>query len=242
MKMNITYPSEGSYDWTASDAIVDYGNNNGFNIHGHALIWHNSTPSWVENFTGTDVEFEAMVKDYIKTVVTRYKGKVKSWDVVNEAFENTSGEYRNSVFFEKLGSDYIAKCFTWAREADPDVLLFYNDYNMCSDKTKRGAVLSMIDDFKTRNIPIDGVGYQMHISYNGPSNKEIIAAANEIVDRNLLIHFSELDIRANPNNDIAILNDSRSLDLKAKYKRSGRNIFFITCQKQIRINNMGVKR
>ena len=218
MKMNIMYPSEGSFSWTASDAIVEYANSNGFNLHGHTLIWYKATPEWVENFTGTKAEFETMIEEYIKTTVTRYKGKVKSWDVVNEAFLDGSGEYRNSVFLEKLGSDYIAKCFTWAREADPDVLLFYNDYNMCSDKTKRDAVLAMVDDFKSRNIPIDGVGYQMHIAYNSPDKEKMTTAANEIVDRDLLLHFSELDIRANPNNNLTGLTDSRSLELKEKYK------------------------
>ncbi len=218
MKMNITYPSEGGYNWTAPDAIVNYAVANGFNMHGHALIWHNSTPDWVENFSGTDAEFETMVENYIKTTVTRYKGKVKSWDVVNEAFTDGSGTLRNSVFLQRLGNDYLAKCFTWAREADPDVLLFYNDYNMCNDQTKREAVFTMVDDFISRGIPIDGVGFQMHISYNGPGKEEITSATNEIVNRNLLVHFAELDIRANPNNDLTSLSEARALELKEKYK------------------------
>ncbi len=79
IKMNIMYPSQGSYNFSRADAIVNYAQENGMHVHGHALIWHSATPTWVENFTGTDEEFEAMVEDYIKTTVTRYIGKVRSW-------------------------------------------------------------------------------------------------------------------------------------------------------------------
>ncbi|WP_430816326.1 endo-1,4-beta-xylanase [Carboxylicivirga sp. RSCT41] len=218
MKMNIMYPYEGAYDWTRSDAIVDFAVTNNLNLHGHALIWHNSTPDWIENYTGTDAEFEAMLEDYVKTVVTRYKGKVKSWDVVNEAIEDGSGDYRNSVFYQRMGADYIAKCFKWAREADEDVLLFYNDYNLCDNGNKLTAVLNMIDGLTTGNVPINGLGFQMHISYNWPDRSDIEAAAQKVVDRKLKLHFSELDIRANPNNDLTSLSSARSLELKAKYK------------------------
>ena len=159
MKMDFFYPSKDRFDFSKADALVDYAQDNGMHVHGHALIWHNATPSWVENFSGTDEEFEAMVKDYILTVVSRYKGKVRSWDVVNEAFEDGSGALRNSVFRQRMGDDYIEKCYRWTREADPDVLIFYNDYNMVIDDTKRKAALDMVDDFKNRNVPVDGFGF-----------------------------------------------------------------------------------
>ncbi len=218
MKMDIMYPNQGVYDWTASDAIVNYAVDNGFNLHGHALIWHNATPEWVRNFSGSDTEFEAMVKDYIKTVVGRYKGKVTSWDVVNEAFNDGSGSYRNSVFYQRLGEDYISKCFQWAREADQDVLLFYNDYNMCNDQTKQNAVFSMIDELISDGVSVNGVGFQMHISYNGPAKENIMAASNRIVERGLKVHFAELDIRANPDNNMSELTSVRALAQKEKYK------------------------
>lgn len=105
MKMDKMYPSKGTYDFVAVDKIVKYATDNNLNLHGHALIWHNSVPSWVTNFAGTNAEFEAMVKEYITTVVTRYKGKIKSWDVVNEAIDDGSGNpLRNSVFKQKMGA------------------------------------------------------------------------------------------------------------------------------------------
>ncbi len=218
MKMNIMYPNESEYDWTASDAIVDFAVSNDLNLHGHALIWHNSTPDWVENFTGTDAEFETMVENYIKTVVTRYKGKVTSWDVVNEGISNNSDDLRQSVFTQKIGEDYIEKCFRWAHEADPDALLFYNDYNVASDASKQNGIFTLVDNLKKNDVPIHGVGMQMHISYNWPAKADIESAAQKIVDRNLLVHFSELDIRANPNNNQNSLTASRSLEQKEKYK------------------------
>ena len=218
MKMNIMYPSEGNYNFTQADATVDWAVENGLDVHGHALIWHAATPSWVENFSGTDEAFEAMVEDYIKTTVTRYKGKVKSWDVVNEAFEDGSGELRNSVFRQRMGDDYIAKCYQWTREADPDVLIFYNDYNMVVDPVKRGAAIDMVSDFLMRGVPVDGFGFQMHISHNGPSKSLIASTAQEVVDLGLLLHFSELDVRANPGNDISMLTVDRAISQQEKYK------------------------
>lgn len=216
MKMNIMYPSEGNYDFSAADAIVGFAMANDINVHGHALIWHNATPSWVENFSGTNAEFETMVEDYITTTLTRYKGKVRSWDVVNEALEDGSGNpLRNSVFRQKMGDDYIKKCFQFARNADPDVLLFYNDYNMASSSSKRAAMFDIVDGLG--NL-IDGVGGQMHISYNGPAASQIQSLADGVVSRGLRLHFAELDIRANPNGDQTTLTSQRAAELKAKYK------------------------
>lgn len=219
MKMNIMYPSEGTYDFGPSDAIVDYGVANGIDVHGHALIWHNATPNWVENFSGTDAEFEDMVRDYIRTVLERYRGKVRSWDVVNEAIEDGSNELRNSVFRQRMGDDFIEKCYQMARDVDPDVLLFYNDYNMASDSGKRAAMFEIADRLKALDL-IDGIGAQLHISYNGPARSEIQAVVNGTVSRDLLMHFAEIDIRTNPegNTSVTSLSSERALLQKDKYK------------------------
>ncbi|MCW2120430.1 endo-1,4-beta-xylanase [Flavobacterium sp. 7A] len=218
MKMDKMYPSKGTYDFTAVDKIVNYATDNKLNLHGHALIWHNSVPSWVTNFVGTNAEFEAMVKDYITTVVTRYKGKIKSWDVVNEAVDDGSGNpLRNSIFKQKMGDDYIKKCYQWARDADPACKLFYNDYNFASNAGKRAAIFKIADDLKKDNL-IDGLGAQMHISYKGPAASEIQAVVDGTVSRKLLMHFSELDIQANPDNDLTALTPERAIAQKNKYK------------------------
>lgn len=190
-----------SYDWSRADAIVDYAEANGFNIHGHALVWHESVPAALENFGGTDAEFEALVEEYITTTVGRYKGKVDSWDVVNEAIVDNTSSLRPSIFRQKMGENYVEKCFQFARNADPDVKLFYNDYNMVTDDLKRSGALALVDDLMSKNL-IDGVGYQMHINVNSPSEADIQIATNEIVTRELLVHYSELDVRTNPDGQI----------------------------------------
>ena len=218
MKMDKMYPSKGTYDFTAVDKIVKYATDNNLNLHGHALIWHNSVPDWVTNFSGTNAEFETMIKDYITTVVTRYKGKVKSWDVVNEAVDDGSGNpLRNTIFKQKLGDDYIKKCYQWARDADPACKLFYNDYNFASSSSKRVAIFKIADDLKKDNL-IDGLGAQMHISYKGPSASNIQEVVDGTVSRNLLMHFSELDIQANPDNDLTSLTLERAIAQQNKYK------------------------
>ncbi|WP_147676107.1 endo-1,4-beta-xylanase [Algibacter pacificus] len=218
MKMNIIEPTKGNYDWSKADAIVDYAVANGINVHGHALVWHESAPDWLKNYTGTNDEFEQEVKNYITAVLTRYKGKVASWDVVNEAINDTDGSLRNSVYREKMGDDFVAKCFEFAREADPDVLLFYNDYSVTTNTTKQTAIFNLIDDLQTNNTPIDGVGFQMHIQYNSPSIDQIKTAVDKAVERDLKLHFSELDVRVNPDKDITTFTSERAIAQKNKIK------------------------
>ncbi len=217
MKMNIMYPFEGNFDFSAADAIVNYAQENDMNVHGHVLIWHNATPNWITDFTGTDAEFESIVKDYITTTVTRYKGKVKSWDVVNEAIEDGTNQLRNTVFRQRMGDDYIKKCSRWAREADPDVLLFYNDYNLVFNEGKRKAIFALVDQLASEGL-IDGVGAQLHIQYNAPQAGQIQSVVDETVSRGLLMHFSEIDIRVNPGNDITSMSSDRAEAQKVKYK------------------------
>ena len=217
MKMNVMYPSEGNYDFSAADAIVSFAQENNMFVHGHALIWHNATPSWVENFSGTDSEFETMVEDYITTTVQRYSGTVRSWDVVNEAVEDGSNILRNSVFRQKMGDNYIQKCFQFARNADPNVLLFYNDYNFASNSGKRAAIFNIADSLGSL---IDGLGSQMHISINGPSASNIQAVADGTISRGLKLHFSELDIRTNPEGDsnVTFLSFTKAQQQKDKFE------------------------
>lgn len=217
MKMNIMYPSQGTYDFTTADAIVNYGVANDMNIHGHTLIWHTATPEWVENFSGTDQEFEDMVEDYITTVMTRYAGVVRSWDVVNEAVEDNTNVLRNSVFRQRMGDDYISKCYQFARNADPNALLFYNDYNITFDVGKQQAALAIVDDLMAQDL-IDGVGAQMHIDIFFPSASQIQSIVDATVSRGLKMHFAELDVRVNPNNDLTSLTASRALAQQNKVR------------------------
>ncbi|MEM7483825.1 MAG: endo-1,4-beta-xylanase [Bacteroidota bacterium] len=203
------------YDWTKSDQIVDFAEANNMNLHGHTLIWYESIPDFLKNFKGTDQEFETIIEEYITSVVSRYKGKVDSWDVVNEAIADGTSELRKSIFFERMGPDYVKKCFRYARKADKEVKLFYNDYGLIYDEKKQKGAFVIIDDLIADNL-IDGVGYQMHIDFSFPSKAMIKSATELIVERKLLVHFSELDVKTNPKGDI---NEFTELRMQAQGKK-----------------------
>lgn len=195
MKFGGLHPSENTFFWTDADYLVSYAVANNKRIHGHTLNWFNSLPTWVTNFVGDSAAWENLLKTHIQTVVTHFKGKVASWDVVNEAF-NDDGTIRNSIWVQKLGTDYIARCFQYANQADPNALLFYNDYGHEYSAAKRTAITNMITSFKTRGIPIHGIGMQFHMTVT-QTDANIIAAINAAAATGLKVHISELDIRLN---------------------------------------------
>lgn len=223
MKMGAMFTGPNTYDFSKGDAIVSFAKANGLRVHGHALVWHASIPNWLKNFTGTDAEFEAQVKGYIKATVAHFalakttdgKPVVASWDVVNEAF---TSEALAGPFYAKLGPDYVAKCFGWAKEANADVKLFYNDYNLDSQASKVTSVVDMVADFKKRAIPIDGIGSQMHIGYSYPDIMTIKNNLTPLVGTGLLIHFSELDMSVNRDLALTTFTTERSNAQKEKYK------------------------
>lgn len=196
-KPSYLHPSENNYNWLEADQLVDYALEKNKRIHGHTLIWHSQLPFWMENFQGNSSEWEAMFKDHIQTICRHFKGKVGSWDVINEAF-NDDGTLRNTVWKQHIGSSYLEKAFIYAHEADPDALLFYNDYDMALNGRKRKAVLQLIKNLRQRNVPIDGIGLQMHISIAHPSNGDIAQAFEDCVDLGVKIHLSEIDVSINP--------------------------------------------
>lgn len=196
MKFGALHPQENTYNWTDADYLINFAQMNGAKrIHGHTLIWHTSLPSWVTNYSGDSAAFENIMKTHIQTVVTRFKGKVTSWDVVNEAFED-NGVLRNSIWRQKLGDDYVARCFQYANQADPDAILFYNDYGHEYSSAKRTAITNMITDFKNRGIPIHGIGMQFHMTVT-QTDANISAAITAAASTGLKVHISELDIRLN---------------------------------------------
>lgn len=204
-----------SLDWTNSDLIVDFAQANDMNIHGHTLVWHESIPDFLKTFEGTNQEFESIIEKYITAVVTRYKGKIDSWDVVNEAIADGTSDFRESVFLERMGTDYVKKCFQFARNADKEVKLFYNDYNLVFDSQKQKGAFAIVDDLINSSL-IDGVGYQMHIDYNFPNKLALKTATDLIVDRKLLVHFSELDVKTNPKGSIKEFSEKRDMEQAQK--------------------------
>ena len=215
-------PDPADYNYTAADAIVAYAQENNLRVHGHVLAWHSQQPGWFSSFAGTDEEFETAVMNYITATVAHFaeaklpsgESVVASWDVLNETFED-----ENNLLYTKI-DDVRAKVFQAARAGDPDVLLFYNDFNVAGDATKRAKILAMVDDFKARDIPIDGLGMQMHLNHNWPDT-DLPIAIQEISDTGLLVHISELDVKVNYNgpNDFT-LTEELAADQEAQYQRA----------------------
>ena len=228
MKMANMFSGPDTYDWSDGDAIVAYAAENGMRVHGHALIWHESIPGWLQSFDGTDEEFQAQIEGYVKATVAHFAeakmtvdgeevSVVSGWDVVNEAIDGAG--LRSSLFSQRMGPNYMRLAFAWAREADADVKLFYNDYNIAGQASKRNGILNLVvKDLQDNDIAIDGVGLQMHIQYNFPSSGEITNALNDIAATGLLVHISELDIKANPDNDISELTEERAALQEDKFK------------------------
>jgi len=201
MKMDQVAKTDTGYNWETVDDILKYAETHNQRLFGHALVWHSSTPQWVLDKGNKDsLWLDGFMKTYISAYVSRYKGKISGWDVVNEAFESKGSAYRKTLWYNKLGKAYIEKAFLYAHQADPDAVLFYNDFNIERDTLKLNAVLKMVDEFKAKDIPISGIGFQMHIRMDVPD--EIIASSlRKAAATGLQIHISELDIIFNKHDD-----------------------------------------
>lgn len=216
MKMAEIWTSPTSYNWEAADFLVDFAETNDMEVHAHTLVWHNSIPTWLVEENNDSIVFEAKVKTYITDVVGRYKGKVKSWDVVNEVFADGGGLRDNTIiaplFNDPIG--FYGRCFQYTKDADPDAKLFYNDFTVVVDEGKRTAIKNMIARFQSEGIPIDGVGDQFH--YETTTNKGTIEEGfNDIASTGLLIHISELDIKVNVNRSDAYVFSSEQAQIQS---------------------------
>ncbi len=220
MKMSHIWTSLSVYNWTNVDYLVNYAEMNNMKVHGHALLWYQSFPTWFKNAAYDSLNFENNVKTYIKTVVSRYKGRIVSWDVANEIFAD-NGTLRNDGIAYKTYKDPLAfygRCFQYARDEDPDVKLFYNDYDIVINSAKRTAVKALVARFKKDGYPIDGLGEQCHTTIW--TDKLLRSSGfTDLAKTGLLMHISELDVRVNQNkSDSYVFNDTDQQRLSDSYK------------------------
>lgn len=232
MKMSYLQPSQDNFNFTAADAFVDYAKSKNITIHGHALVWHSDyqVPNFMKNWSGSSADFITALEKHVTTVVEHYKakGNVVSWDVVNEALNDGSpSNFRNdSAFYTKSGNSpvYIEKAFSAARAADPSATLYYNDYNIDQNNAKTTKLIEMITDFQARNIPLDGIGFQMHVFMDYPSIADISAAMKKVVDKGIKVKITELDVAVNnpynpawPGNKVSSFTEATALAQKKRY-------------------------
>ena len=202
MKMGPIHPEENRYNWEPADKIANFAVKNGLKLRGHTLCWHNQTPNWFfTDSSGKTVSKEvllARLKRHIKDVVSRYKGKVYAWDVVNEAVPDGGADiYRKSKFLEIIGEEYIQRAFEYAHEADPTAKLFYNDYNT-ENKAKRDKIYLIVQGLVAKGVPIHGVGLQAHWSLFEPTSQELEESITKFASLGLKIQITELDVSVHP--------------------------------------------
>jgi endo-1,4-beta-xylanase len=199
MKFGPIHPGPVTYNFGPADAIVAFAQAHGMAVRGHNLVWYNQLPAWLTNGNNTPAQLASILEDHIHTVAGRYAGQLYAWDVVNEAF-NSDGTLRSYLWYDspgigQQGTGYIEQAFRWAHAADPKAQLFYNDFGAETINTKSDAIFRMAQDFKSRGVPLDGIGLQMHFTTNPGSLASMDANIKRITDLGLQVQITELDVR-----------------------------------------------
>ncbi|MEH6770927.1 endo-1,4-beta-xylanase [Maribacter arcticus] len=196
MKWMYMEPEKGTFNFEMADQYVDFSSKNNLVFIGHNLVWHSQLADWVSEIDSKK-ELSESLKNHIQTITSRYRGKIHGWDVVNEAL-NEDGTLRNSMFLEKLGPNYLINSFKWAQESDPNVELYYNDYNMTNPEKRAGAI-KLVQMLQENGAKIDGIGIQGHWSLEEPSLEEIEESIIDYSKLGIQVMITELDITALPN-------------------------------------------
>lgn len=197
MKAEIIHPQWDKYNFEPADKMIAYCKKNNIHVNAHTLIWHSQLPPFSRNIQSID-SFKTFFANHIKTIASRYDGKVVSWDVVNEAL-NEDGSMRNSIFLQKLGDDFVTEAFRLAQAAAPNTKLYYNDYNN-EQPSKRAGCIALIKKIKNTGVRIDGVGIQGHWQLGKIPLKEIEESILEYAALGLEVAITELDIEVLPRN------------------------------------------
>ncbi len=203
MKMGPIQPRQNQFYWKDADSIAAFAQRNKMKMRGHCLCWHNQTPGWffTDSTTGKQVTKEVLLQrlqQHITAVVSRYKGTIYAWDVVNEVISDRADEYfRPSLFYQICGEDFVAKAFEYAHAADPDALLFYNDYNEINP-VKREKIIRMVNGLKAKGIPIHGIGLQGHWAISEPTKEQLEKTLDDFSTLGLNMQITELDISVYP--------------------------------------------
>jgi endo-1,4-beta-xylanase len=199
MKWEMLRPDAKTFNFSAADQIVEFARVHGMQVRGHNLVWSTHNPAWLTLGNYKPEELSELLHNHIEKVVSHFRGKVFAWDVVNEGFDE-KGRLRDSIWRNQpgigIGDDtgYMAQAFRWAHEADPSALLFYNEAEAEEINPKSDAIYAMVKDFRQRGIPMDGVGFQMHILNLAPDFASIAANFARFSKLGVQIHVTEMDV------------------------------------------------
>jgi endo-1,4-beta-xylanase len=201
LKFESVQRQPGVFTFDAQDRYVAFGRDRGMAVIGHTLVWHSQTPAWVwagaDGGTADRATMLDRMRTHIAAVVGRYKGRIRGWDVVNEAL-NDDGTLRDSPWRRGIGDDYIAKAFEFAREADPGAELYYNDYNLATRPDKRAGAIRIVKDLQQRGLRVDAVGEQGHWRLNAPAPADIDHTITELRATGVKVMITELDVNLLP--------------------------------------------
>jgi endo-1,4-beta-xylanase len=189
-------PAKTRFDFKDTDLLVKFAETNGMKIRGHTLVWHRQIPKWLTEGNFTRDETIKILKNHIQTLVGRYRGKILAWDVVNEAIDDETGKFRtDSFWYQKLGADYIKLAFEFAREADPKAKLYYNDYSAEGLNAKSDGIYNLLRELKNQKVPIDGIGWQMHLENGFRIKPQHYENAKRLAALGLELSITEMDVR-----------------------------------------------
>jgi endo-1,4-beta-xylanase len=224
MKFSVIHPRADNdpqpYDFRGGDALVAFAQAHNMGVRGHTLVWHNQVSDWITKGKYSSSQLAKILHDHINTVLAHYSSKLYAWDVVNEAFED-DGSMRHTVWYDQpgigsaAGTSYIEQALRWARAADPKAKLFYNDYDAEEINKKSDAIYAMAKDFRKRGVPLDGIGFQTHITLKFDDPAKLASYKRNLqrfADLGLELHMTEIDIR---------LSDSSPASLTAQAKLYG---------------------
>jgi endo-1,4-beta-xylanase len=203
MKAETVQPGEGRFDWEPAEHIINFAEMTGMRLRWHTLLWHSQNPAWLfqdKNNPARPVSKDALnqrLKTHIQTIMRRYKGRIESYDVVNEVLSDKAGLRKGdegSKWYDILGPEYIDNAFRWAREADPNAQLVINEYGLESDTRKRQEMYNLIKGMKERRVPVDAVGLQMHIDIKSPSVQQIRETIELFASLGVKVIITEMDM------------------------------------------------
>ena len=221
MKFDATEPRRGVYTFSEADSIVAFARAHAMQVRGHNLAWYLALPAWLTSGRFTRNELITILHDHIFAEVAHYRGQVNIWDVVNEAVSD-DGSLRNSIWLRGIGPDYLDLAFRWAREANPQARLFYNDYGGEGLGRKSDAIYTLLKGMLKRGVPINGVGLQMHISLDSyPKPQDVLANMQRLAALGLEVQITEMDVK--------IQDDARSLQAKLDAQASIYRDMLSTC-------------
>lgn len=188
-------PSRGEFDFSQADAVNNRARRNKQLNRCHTLVWHSQLPEWLTSQTWDKKTLLSIMETHIKNEATHFRGRCLHWDVVNEAF-NEDGTFRETIWLNTIGPEYIATAFKLAHKYDPTAKLYYNDYNIESVNNKSLAVAKLVKDLQKQKIRIDGVGLQAHfIVGNTPTYQQQVDNIKQFTSLGVDVAITELDIR-----------------------------------------------